>query len=202
MTLANITVRLDRTESACPQLPAHMANGFALRRVIGKLHQQVIRKLVAGFVAVDVGRDHFDRAGLVKRLREFRGVPLAFESSERPRGLVAGFLRQPFPRFTLVVFFLERIHKDAVNVKWLQARLSGQFRGFAVKLGQHFVLCRRCVIRFGADGQAVEVKSFREQAAVAQPDPISSTEVAANGRDFDLEFAVVVPTPLDARAMD
>jgi hypothetical protein len=48
----------------------------------------------------------------------------------------------------------------------------------------------------------MEVKSFREQGAVAQPDPISSTEVAANGRDFDLEFAVVMPAPLDARAVD
>jgi hypothetical protein len=202
MTLANIPVGLDRTESACPQLPADVADGFALRRVFGKLHQQAIRKLVAGFVTVDVGRDHFDRAGLVKRLHEFRGVLLAFESSERPRGRVAGFLRQPFPRFTLIVFLQERIHKDAVNVKWLHAVFAGQPGGLAAKPRQHFAVCRRRVIRFSADGQPVEVKSFRKQRAVAQPDSISSTEVTANGRDFDLEFAVVMPASLDARAVD
>jgi hypothetical protein len=202
MTLANIPVGLDRTESACPQLPADVANGFPLRPVFGKLHQQVIGKLVAGFVAVDVGRDHLDRAGLVERLHEFRGVLLAFESSERPRGLVAGFLRQPFPCFTLIVFLQERIHKDAVNVKWLHAVFASQLGGLAAKSRQHFAICRRRVIRFRADGQPVEVKPFREQGAIAQPDPISSTEVAANGRDFDLEFAIVVPAPLDARAVD
>src|SRR5580658_11352252 len=62
MTLANIPVGLDRAESACPQLPANVADGFAFRPVFGKLHQQAIHELVAGFVAVDVGRDHFDRA--------------------------------------------------------------------------------------------------------------------------------------------
>ena len=49
MTLANIPVRLDRAESACPQLPADLANGFALRRVFGDLHQQAIRELAADF---------------------------------------------------------------------------------------------------------------------------------------------------------
>ena len=202
MTLANILVRLHRAESAGPQLPADLANGLAPRRVFWKLHQQAIRELVAGFVAVEVGRDHFDRASPVKRLHEFRGVILAFESSERTRGRVGGFLRQPFPGFALIAPLQKRIHKDAVNVKGLYAVFARQFGGFAAKPRQSFILCRRCAIRFGADGQPVEIESFREQSAVAQPDSVASAEFAVNGGDFDLEFAVVVPVPLEARAVD
>jgi hypothetical protein len=202
MTLANILIRLHRAELACPQLRADFANGLSPRCALGKLNEQAIRKLVACLVAVDVWHDHFDRARLVKCFHEFRGVILAFESSERTRGLVAGFLRQPLPRFALIAFLQERIHKDAVNVKGLHAVFASQLRGLAAKLRQGFVLCRRCAIRFGADGKPVEIESFREQSSVAQPDSVSPVEVAANGRDFDLEFAVVVPVPLNSRALD
>jgi hypothetical protein len=138
---------------------------------------------------------------LVKCLHEFRGVILAFESSERTRGLVASFPRQPLPRFALIAFLQERIHKDTVNVKGLHAVFASQLRGLAAKLRQGFVLCRRCAICFGADGKPVEIESFREQSSVAQPDSVSPAKVAANGRDFDLEFAVVVPVSLNSRAL-
>ena len=202
MTLANILFRLHRAEYAGPQLPAHLANGLALRRIFWKLHQQAIRKLVAGLVAVEVGRNHFDRAGLVKHLHEFHGVTLAFESSERTRGQVAGFLRQPFPGFALTALLQKRIHKDAVNVNGLYAVFGRQLGGLAAKPRQRFILCRRCAIRLGADGQPVEIEMFREQRAIAQPDAVASAEFAVNGGDFDLEFAVVVPVPLEARAVN
>jgi len=202
MTLANIFVRLHRAESACSHLAADLANSFAPRGVFWKLHQQAIRELVAGLVAVVVGRDHFDGAGPVKRLHKFRGVIFSFESSERTRGLVAGLLRQPFPGFALIALLQERTHKDAVNVKGLYSVFARQLGGFAAKPRQRFILCRSCAIPLGADGQPVKIESFCEQRAVAQPDSVASTEFALNGRDFDSEFAVVVPVPLEARAVN
>jgi hypothetical protein len=200
MALANILVGLHRAELACPQFGASRADRLSPRHAFGKLDKQAIRELVACVVAVDVGHDHINRTCLVKRLDEFRGVTLAFESSERTHGLVAGFLRQPFSRFALIAFLQKRIHKDAVNVKGLDAALSSQVRGFTAKLGESCILRRRCAIRFRTDGQTVEIESFRKQSSVAQPNSVSSAELAVNRPDFHLEFAVVMPGPLASSA--
>src|ERR1700743_717658 len=58
MTLANIFFGLHRAELARPKLRADFANSFSLRRAFGKLNEQAIGELVAGFAAVNVGRDH------------------------------------------------------------------------------------------------------------------------------------------------
>ena len=202
MALTNVFIGLHRAEFACPKLRADSTNGLSLCRAPREVNEQAIRELVAHFVAVNVGCDHFDRACLMKCLDEFRGVSFTLEASKRSRGLVARFLRQPFPRFALIALLQERIHENTVNVKGLHAVFGSQLRGLAAKLRQGFVLCRRCAIRFGADRKPVEVKSFREQGAVAQPDSVSSAEVAAYGRDFHLELAVVVPFPLETSAVD
>ena len=183
----------------CPQT---LRMAFRLAAIFGSFTSRQSANWSRALPRVDVGRDHFGRAGLVKRLHEFQGVTLAFESSERTRGWVAGFLRQPFPRFALIALLQKRIHKDAVNVKGLYAVFARQLGGLAAKPRQSFILCRRCAIRLGADGQPVEIKSFRKQSAVAQPDSVASAEFAVNGGDFDLEFAIVVPVPLDARAVN
>ena len=207
MALANIFVRLHCAELARPQLRANFADCLSLRRVPGELNEQAIRELVACFVAINVGHDHFDRACLVKSLNKLSRLTLCciacgLESSQRTSGLVAGFLRQPHPRFALIAFLQKRIHKNAVNMKGLHAISPCQFRGLATKRRQGLVLCRRRVISLGADSQTVEIESFRKESSVPQPDSISPTEVAANSPNLHLEFAVVVPLPLDTCAVD
>ena len=45
---------------------------FRLAAIFGSFTNKTIGKLVAGFAGVDVGRDHFGRACLVKRLNKFQ----------------------------------------------------------------------------------------------------------------------------------
>ena len=202
MALANIHVRLHRTELACPQLRAHCANGLSSRRALGKLNEQAIRELVACFVAVDVGHDHFDRACLIKFCNEFCSETFAFETSERTKGLLPYFLRQPFPRLAAIWFDQERTHKDIQNAFLGCATLGRQFGRFASKPRQRFVLCCCLTICVGADNLAAKIKSFREQRPIAQPHSVSSAELTAHGRDFELGFSVVMPLTLDARAVN
>ena len=198
MTLANIFVGLHRTKFTSPQLRTDFANRLSLRRVPGELNEQAIRELVACFVVVNVGRDHFDRACLVKCLDEFRRKTFACETSKRTRGLVAGFLRQPLPRFALIAFLQKGIHKDAVDVKGLHAGLCG----LAAKFRQSFDLRRHRAIFLDTDNVADEIIPLRKQRSIAQPDSVASREFAANTPDFHLEFAVVVPLALESRALE
>jgi hypothetical protein len=46
----------------------------------------------------------------------------------------------------------------------------------------------------------VDIEAFGKQSSIAQPDSISSAELAANRGDLHLELAVIVPGPLNARA--
>lgn len=198
MALANILVGLHRAELSCPQLRADFANRLSLCRVPGELNEQAIRELIAGFVSIDVRHDHFDRASLVKFFNEFRSMILAFESSQRTRGLVARFLRQPLLRFALIAFLHERIHKDTVNVKGLHEGLCG----LATKFRQCFELRRYLAIFLGTDNVTDEIKPLRKQSSITQPDSVTSRKLAANTPDFHLEFAVVVPLALESRALE
>ena len=200
MILADVPVWLHRAELARPQLHADFANGLSLRRALGKLNEQAIRELVASFIAVDVGHDHFDRACLVKFLDEFCGVILAFETSEQTCGLVAGFLRQPLPRLAAIWFLQQRTHKDLQNVFFRYAILGRQLGRLATKCRQRFVLRRRLTVCVRTDNLAAKVEPFREKRPIAQPHSISPAELAAHGGDFHLKFAVVMPLALDARA--
>jgi hypothetical protein len=48
----------------------------------------------------------------------------------------------------------------------------------------------------------VQDKCSGQQRAVAQPDAIASEEFAAHGGNFQLQPAILVPVPLDARAVN
>src|SRR5438046_2086306 len=65
---------------------------------------------------------------------------------------------------------------------------------------------RRTAFRFAilisADNATVDVEAFGKQCPVAQPDSVSTAELAAHRGHFHLELAVVVPGPLDARTVN
>jgi len=202
MALANILVGLHRAKLACPQLRADFANGFSLRCALGKLNEQAIRELVICFVAVDVGCDHFDRTCLVKCLHEFCRVILVLETSERTRSLVVGLFRQPFVRLAAIWFLQERTHRDFQNVFLCRAIFRQQLRWLASKLRQRFIFGRRLTICTRTDDLAAKPESFRKQCPIAQPHSVSSTELTAYGRDFELELSVVIPLALDTGAVN
>lgn len=202
MALANILVGLHRAELASPKLRADFANRFSLRCAFGKLHEQAIGELVACFVAINIRRDHFACACMVKRLDKFRGVAFSFESSERPTCFVVSPFLQPLFRLTAILLLQKRCHKDTMNMIQRRAIFRRELRGLAAKLWQRLVLRRRFAVCLGTDDSAIEIESFRKQSSVAQPDSVSTRELAANRRDFHLKFPVVMPGALDSCALD
>jgi hypothetical protein len=202
MALANILVRLRRAELASPKLRADFANSFSLRCAFGKLNEQAIGELVAFFVAVNIRRDHFACACMVKRLDKIRGVAFSFESSKRTCRFVVSRFLQPLLRLAAISLFQKGRHKDTMNMIQRRAFFRRELRGLAAKFWQCLVLRRRFAICLGADDSAIEVESFRKQSSFAQPDSVSTSELAANGRDFHLKFPVVMPGVLDACAVN
>ena len=63
-------------------------------------------------------------------------------------------------------------------------------------------MCRCLAILLWTDDPPSQVEAFGNQCSVAQPDAISSAEFAAHGRDLQLKLAVVMPGPLNPRAVD
>src|SRR5438034_4874452 len=80
--------------------------------------------------------------------------------------------------------------------------VGGQLCWLAPELGQSSVRRRRRPVLLGTDNPSAQVEAFGNQCSVAQPDAISSAEFAAHGRDLQLKLAVVMPGPLNARAVD
>src|SRR5437867_541060 len=80
--------------------------------------------------------------------------------------------------------------------------VGGQLCWLAPELGQSSVRRRRRPVLLGTDNPSAQVEAFGNQCSVAQPDAISSAEFAAHGRNLQLKPAVVMPGPLNPRAVD
>ena len=207
MTFAHVLVWLHRAELPLSQLHADFANCLSSWRALGKLNEQAIRELVACFVPVDVGHDHFDRACFVKCLNKlssltFYSIARGPESSQQTRGFVVGFLREPFSHLAAIWFLQERTHKNIQNVFFHRSILGRQLGRLVSKSRQRFILRRRFPICVRADNLAAKVESFGEKRPIAQPHTVSSGELTAHGRDFELKLSVVVPLALDACAVN
>ena len=79
MTLADVFVRFERAELPFLQLSADVADGFPSLRIFGQLHEQVIRKLIAALVGVNVRHNNFGCASLIECSHKFYCVALSFE---------------------------------------------------------------------------------------------------------------------------
>jgi len=203
MTLADLFGWFDRPEPALSQLRADFANCSSFCRVLGKVHNQAVRKLRAGLVVVYVRHNHVERSCAIKLIDELSNfgianIPRGFESAQRTDGPAAVLLLQPSPPFAPIVLLQQRGDEDAMNVllhwlvlRWKLGRLTSEFR-------QRFVPCRCFTIFIRADDSAVQIESFGQQRAVSEPDAISSAELAAHSGDFQLKLPVVMPSPLDA----
>ena len=61
MRFANIFLGLNCPKFPYPQVGGDLADGVSLRLGFGKSHQETVRKLVAAFVVINIGHNHFDR---------------------------------------------------------------------------------------------------------------------------------------------
>jgi len=203
MIFANVLAWFYGSEFSLPKLLADFPNGFSLCCVLGKAHNQTISKLLARLVAVNVGHYHGRRACVIKLLHELSCLRLCriargLEPAQRTDSLVAVLL-QPSPPLAAVLLFQERADEDVKDMPFRRVVLRRQLRWFTAKLRQHFVLRCCLTIRVCADDFPIQIEAFRKQCAVSKPNAISSAELAAHGRDFQLKLPVVVPGPLDAR---
>jgi len=207
MILADVFAWLDRSKISFPQLRADFANGFSFCRIPGKAHNQTISELVARLVAVNVGYNHGGRACAVKLINEPSrlrpgGIARWLKPAQRPASLVAVLRLQPSPRLGAVLLVQERADEEAMNMPLRRVVVQGQLRRFTSKLRQRFIFRRCLAIHVCADGSAVQIEPFRKQRPVAKPDAISPVEPAMHGRDFQLQPSVVMPGPLNPRAVD
>ncbi len=199
MTLADVLVRLERAELSLLQFRAYSANGSSSRGLLGKSHEQTVRKLIAVLVFVNVRHNHFGCAGLIKFLHEVCRIAFFFEASERMSTLTIAVLLQPVSRIASMPFSQKPLRKDAMGVLLCRAIAAQQFSRPSGEFRECFVFCRSFTICLRADNATVQINFIREQRPVEQPDAVSSAELAAQGGDFDLKLPVVMPAPLHAR---
>ena len=202
MTLAKIPVRLHRTEIAPLQPRAKLADGFPHRDIPGQSHEHTIGELVTGLVPINIGQDHVAGARVIKRLDESSRVTFTFETPQRTRGPVAGFLPEPFPRFGTVRVFQKRGHENAENLLWADGSGWRRLRRIAAKFRQRFVPGGRRPIFIRTDILTAKIKIFRKQRAIPKPDATVSGKFATDGGNLHLKLPVVVPHPLAARAVN
>jgi hypothetical protein len=187
-------------------LRADFPYGFPLRWVLGKAHDQTIRKLLARFVAVNVRNDYGGCACVIQFVDElsrlgFGRVGRWFEPSQQTGSFVAVLL-QPSSSLAAILFFQKRSDKDFENMLFRRIVFRRQVRRLPPKFRQRFVLGCCLAIRVRTYDTAIQIKAFRKQCAISKPNAISSAELAARGRDFQLKLPVVMPHPLDARSLD
>lgn len=82
MRFAPISIRLNCPQTVFQKTGADRANGLALPRFFGELHQQAVGKLVAAPVVINFRRNHLDRAWLIKFCNKFRRRAGAFEPAK------------------------------------------------------------------------------------------------------------------------
>ena len=120
--------------------------------------------------------------------------------SER-RLFVACVAVKPFPRFDTVRLAQQPANEDAVNAQLalqpLAAAACRPARGTAAASGQP--LPRRDILPPSPACRGDNTRSDSRRA-VSEPDPVSSAEHTAHGRDLDLQPPVIVPFPLEAGA--
>ena len=206
MTFSNLPVRLHRAKPAPFQLRADHANGISLLSDLRQPNEQGVCEFVADLVAVNVGHGNFRSAGAIKVFDELRSlrfcsIACVAEAPQRAVRFSANLFAQPGERFKAIGFSQQPARRDAMNPPLRPGSVGGQLCRLALEPGQSPVLCRRFPILFWADNPSSQVEAFGNQCSVAQPDAIASAEFAAHGRDFQLKLAVVMPGPLNSRAV-
>src|SRR5947208_2427076 len=207
MTFSNLPIRLHRAKPAPFQLRADHANGIPLLTDPRQPNEQGVCEFVARLVAVNVGHDDFGCAGAIKIFDELRGfrfcsIACVSETSQRAVRFSPNLLAQPVERLEAIGFSQQPGRRDAMNPPLRADGVGGQLCWLAPEPGQSPVLCRRLPILLWTDNPPSQVESFGNQCSVAQPDAIAPAEFGAHGRDLQLKPAVVMPGPLNPRAMD
>src|SRR6266542_4624565 len=207
MTFSNLPIRLHRAKPAPFQLRADHANGIPLLTDLRQPNEQGVCEFVACLAAVNVWHNDLGCPGAIKvfdKLRGFRFCSIAsiLETSQPAVGFSANLLPQPGERFKAIGFSQQPTCRDAMNAPTRNGGVGGQFCWLTPDLGQRALSCRRLPILLRTDDPPSQVEAFGNQCAVSQPDAIASAEFAAHGRDLQLKLAVVMPSPLNPRAVD
>ena len=202
MRFANVFIRLTCSKFSLPKLSADPADGLSPRPVIGKSHEQTVCKLIASLVLVNVRHNHFNRASLIELRYKIFCFAFSLEAAEQTCGRVGAFLLKPGSCLTPVVLIQQSGHENTMNALFDCGGFRWELRRFSSKSRKGFVVGCRLMICLGIDNPTVKIKSFGNQSSIAKPETVASTKLAAHRGDFQLDFAVVMPRLLHARAVN
>src|SRR2546422_9823909 len=98
MIFADVLAWFNGSELSLPKLRADFAYGLSLCCVLGKAHNQTVRKLLARLVAVNVGNNHGGPAWTRKVVNGLSRLGLSclerrLKAAQRPARFIAGLLQ-------------------------------------------------------------------------------------------------------------